>query len=228
MGARRGALIALGEGVYTVPEMARILRPAMTEDKLRYWLNEGLLGDPIRWGFRGRPHLLSFRQLLQARTIQHLRDALKFPLQKVRPVIGEISDLVFPRLFDETDGPEPRFIRTPEGEIGVYDGFQTYELVNHQLMLSEAVVPELNNILHETKRDWERGEAPIKEFPRLVSNPGVVAGSPTIKGTRIETSFIAYLVQSLGVGRVFELYPYLDRDAILDAAKFEGAEPFAA
>ncbi len=106
MGARRGVLIALGEGIYTVPEMARILRPAMTEDKLRYWLNQGLLGEPIRRGYRGRPHLLSFRQLLQARTIQHLRKTLGFPLQKVRPVIGEISDLVFPRLFDEPDGPE--------------------------------------------------------------------------------------------------------------------------
>jgi uncharacterized protein (DUF433 family)/DNA-binding transcriptional MerR regulator len=228
MGARRGALIALGEGVYTVPEMARILQPTMTEDKLRYWLNEGLLGDPIRRGFRGRPHLLSFRQLLQARAIQHLRDALKFPLQKVRPVIGEISELVFPRLFDETDGSEPQFIRTPEGEIGVFDGSQTYELVNHQLMISEAVIPQLNSILYETKRDWERGEVPIEKFPRLVSNPGVVAGSPTIKGTRIETSFVAYLVQSLGIERVLELYPYLDRDAILDATKFEGVKPFAA
>lgn len=228
MGARRGPLIALGEGVYTVPEMARILQPTMTEDKLRYWLNEGLLGDPIRRGFRGRPHFLSFRQLLQARTIQHLRDALEIPLQKVRPAIGEISDLIFPRLFDETDDPEPRFIRTPEGEIGVFDGSDTYELVNYQLMISEAVVPELNNILHETKRDWERGEAPIEEFPRLVSNPGVVAGSPTIRGTRIETSLVAYLVQSLGVERVLELYPHLDRDAILDATKFEGTKPFAA
>ncbi|MEJ7820423.1 MAG: hypothetical protein WKF44_08985, partial [Rubrobacteraceae bacterium] len=124
MGARRGTLIALGEGIYTVPEMARILQPTMTEDKLRYWLNEDLLGDPIRRGFRGRPHLLSFRQLLQARTIQHLRDALEFP-----------------QLFDETDGPEPRFIRTPEGEIGVFDGSRTYELVNRQEMISEAVIP---------------------------------------------------------------------------------------
>lgn len=225
---RRGPLIALGEGVYTVPEIARILQPTMSEDKLRYWLNEGLLGDPIRRGSRGRPHLLSFRQLLQARTIQHLRDALKFPLQKVRPVIGEISDLVFPRLFEETDGPDPRFLRTPEGEIGVFDGSHTIQLVNGQLMMSEAVIPELNDILRETKRDWKRGEVPIERFPRLVSNAGILAGSPTIKGTRIETSFVAYLVQSLGVERVFELYPYLDRDAILDAAKFEGAEPFAA
>lgn len=228
MGARRGTLIALGEGVYTVPEMARILKPTMTEDKLRYWLNEGLLGEPIRRGFRGRLHLLSFRQLLQARTIQHLRDALGIPLQKVRPVIEEISELLFPRLFDEAGEPELRFIRTPKGEIGVFDGVQTYEMATHQLMISEAVVPELNKILHETKRDWERGEVPIKRFPRLVSNPGVVAGSPTIRGTRIETSFVAYLVQSLGVGRVLELYPHLDRNAVLEAARFEDVEPLVA
>jgi len=162
MGARRGTFIALGEGVYTVPEIARILQPSMSEGKLRYWLNEGLIGEPIRRGFRGRPHLLSFRQLLQARTVQHLRDALKFPLQKVRPVIGEISDLVFPPLFDETDGSEPRFIRTPEGEIGVFDGLRTYELTSGQSLISEAVIPELNTILHETKRDWGRGEASIE------------------------------------------------------------------
>lgn len=227
MGARRGPLIALGEGIYTVPEVARILRPTMTEDKLRYWLNEGLLGKPIRRGHRGKPHLLSFRQLLQARTIQHLRDTLGFPLQRVRPVIEELSSLVFPSLFSYEDGPAPRFIRTPEGEIGVFDGEQTYEVKTRQLMISEAVIPELNNILQEARRDWEREEVQIVKFPRLVSNPGIVAGSPTIKGTRIETSFVAYLAQSLGVERVLELYPHLDRDAVLQAASFEGAMPLA-
>lgn len=199
----------------------------MNKSKLRYWLNEGLLGDPIRRGFRGRGHLLSFKQLLQARTIQHLRDTLGFPLQKVRPVIGEISELVFPRLFSETDNIEPRFIRTPEEEIGVFDGTQTYELVTGQQMLSEAVIPELNNILREAKEDWRSGEVPIKKFPRLVSSSRIMAGSPTIKGTRIETSSVAYLARSLGVGRVLELYPHLDRETILQAAQFEGAIPLA-
>ena len=222
MGARRGALIALGEGVYTVPEVVRILQPTMTKDKLRYWLNEGLLGEPLQRGFRGRRHLLSFKQLLQARAIQHLRDALGIPLQKVRPVIEEISELVFPRLFGDTDGPGPRFIRTPEGEIGVFDGTETYELATHQLMISEAVVPELNSILNETKRDWERGEVPITKFPHLVSKAGVVAGAPTIRGTRIETSFIAYVVKQFGLEGTIKRYPYLDREAVEQAAKFEG------
>lgn len=225
MGARRGTLIALGEGIYTVSEAARILKPTMTEYKLRYWLNEGLLGEPVRRGRRGRPHLLSFRQLLQARTIQHLRDALGFPLQKVRPVIEEIANLTFTRLFDERK--ELQFIRTPSNEIGVYDGTRTYEMKSGQYMISEAVIPELNEILEETRRDWKRGEVRIEEYPRLVSNAGIVAGSPTIKGTRIETSFVAYLAGTLGVEKVLELYPHLDREAVLQASSFEGAMPHA-
>lgn len=228
MGVRRGALIALGEGVYTVPEIARILQPTMNQSKLRYWLDEGLLGEPIRRGSRGRSHLLSFRQLLQARTIQHLRDTLEFPLQKVRPVIREISDLVFPHLFNETSGREIKFIKTPREEIGVYDGFRTYELATGQQMLSEAVIPELNEILTEAKRDWESAEVPIKRFPHLVSSPRIMAGSPIIRGSRIETSAIAYLSQNLGTERVLELYPQLEAEEILEAARFEGAAPLAA
>jgi uncharacterized protein (DUF433 family) len=221
LGKRRGALIELGEGVYTVPEIARILRPNMTEYKVRYWLVEKrLLGDPLRWGSTGRPHLLSFQQLLKVRTIQDLREKLKFPLQKVTPVIEELADVA----FLNKEWHNLRFFPTPNNEIGVSDGDQYYEVKTHQLMIPDAVYPELENVVREARRDWARGEVDIAEYPRLVSNPGIVAGSPTIKGTRVETSFVANLVQSLGVERVLELYPHLDRDALLQAAKFEGAK----
>lgn len=224
MGARRGPLIALGQGVYTVPEIARILQPTMNQSKLRYWLNEGLLGDPIRRGYRGRGHLLSFRQLLQARTIQHLRETLEFPLQKVRPVIDEISELVFPSLFSETGESEVRFIKTPREEIGVHVGSQTYELATGQQMLSGVVIEDLNEILSEAKRDWESEEVPIKRFPHLVSSPHVKSGSPTIKGTRLETAAIAYMSQNLGVERVLELYPQLEYEDVSEAVRFQGLE----
>ncbi len=221
MGKRRGALIELGEGVYTVPEIARILQPNMTEYKVRYWLvDKRLLGEPLRWGSTGRPHLLSFQQLLKVRTIQDLREKLKFPLQKVTPVIEELADVA----FLNKEWHNLRFFPTPNNEIGVSDGDQYYEVKTHQLMIPEAVYPELENVVREARRDWARGEVDIAEYPRLVSNPGIVAGSPTIKGTRVETSFVANLVQSLGVERVLELYPHLDRDALLQAAKFEGAK----
>lgn len=223
-GGRRGPLIALGEGVYTVPEVARILQPSMTVDRVRYWLHKGLLGKPLRWGSPGKPHLLSFQQLLRVRTIQHLREKLKFPLQKVTPVIGELSDVVF---FDK-DWHELRFFWTPKGEIGVSDGDQTYEVKTHQLMIPQAVLPHLESIVREARRDWARGEVDIENYPRLVSNPRIVAGSPTVKGTRIQTAFVGYLVQSLGVERVLELYPHLDREAVTQAAEFEDKRPLVA
>jgi uncharacterized protein (DUF433 family) len=224
LGRRRGVLIELGEGVYTVPEVARILQPNMTEYKVRYWLDKGLLGEPLRWGSPGRPHLLSFQQLLRVRTIQELRERLKFPLQKVTPVIEELANVA----FLNKEWHNLRFFPTPKHEIGVSDGDNYYEVKTHQLMIPEAAYPELEDVVREARKDWARGEVDIAKYPRLVSNPRVVAGSPTIKGTRVETSFVAYLVQSLGVERVLELYPHLDRDAVLQAAQFEGAKPLAA
>jgi uncharacterized protein (DUF433 family) len=222
---RRGALIELGEGVYTVPEIARILQPNMTEYKVRYWLVEKrLLGEPLRWGSTGRPHLLTFEQLLRVRTIQELREKLKFPLQKVTPVIEQLSDVAF---FNK-EWHSLRFFPTPNNEIGVSDRDQYYEVKTHQLMIPEALYPEIENVVREARRDWARGEVDIAEYPRLVSNPGIVAGSPTIRGTRVETSYIAHMIRSLGVDRVLQLYPYLDRDSLQQAAKFEGVKPLAA
>ena len=52
---RRGHLIALGDGIYTVSEVSRILRPTMTPRKVRYWLRKGILGPPVRPTRSGRP-----------------------------------------------------------------------------------------------------------------------------------------------------------------------------
>lgn len=224
LGARRGALIALGEGVYTVPEVARILQPTMNVYKARYWLHKGLLGEPIRWGSRGRPHLLSFEQLLKVRAIQDMRETLKLPLQRVTPAIARLSEVP----FAAKDWHELSFFRTEEGRIGVSDSGQIYEVETDQLVIPEAVLPELAEIARETRRDWTRGVVDIRDYRYLVSDPRIVAGSPTIKGTRVETSLVAYMAQRLGVDRVLELYPHLNRGAVLEAMKFEGVEPLIA
>ncbi len=218
MDERSGALIALGEGVYTVPEVARILQPNMNVYKVRYWLHKGLLGEPIRWGSRGKPHLLSFEQLLKVRTIQDFRETLKLPLQRITPAVAKLSDVPFAgKEWHELD-----FFRTEEGRIGVRDTGQTYEVETEQLVIPDTVLPELAEIARETRRDWARGVVNIRSYPKLVSNPRVVAGSPTIKGTRVETSFIAYVVSKCGVERTLKMYPRLDREAVEQAANFEG------
>jgi uncharacterized protein (DUF433 family) len=223
---RRGTLIALGEGVYTVPEVARILQPNVSEYKIRRWLHKDLLGEPIRWGSTGRPHLLSFEQLLKVRTIQRLRES-GFPLQRITPAIRRLSSYLFEHLFDE-QWYELRFFRSEGGGIGVADSRgNAIEIVTGQWIMPEAL-DELENYLRETREDWRRREVPIERFPRLVSNAGIVAGSPTIKGTRVETSFITHMARSLGIDRVLELYPFIERDALLQALEFEDVKPLTA
>jgi uncharacterized protein (DUF433 family)/DNA-binding transcriptional MerR regulator len=223
---RGRTLIALGEGVYTVPEVARILQPNMTEYKVRRWLHKDLLGEPIRWGSTGRPHLLSFQQLLKVRTIQELRER-GIPLQRITPAVRMLSSYLFDHLFDE-EWHELRFFQVERGRLCVVDSRdRAIEVETGQWVMPETL-SELTAYMWQTREDWERGEVEIKQFPRLVSNAGIVAGSPTIRGTRVETSFIAHMVRSMGVDRVLQLYPYLDRDSLVQAARFEGVQPLAA
>jgi uncharacterized protein (DUF433 family) len=226
MGARRGALIALGEGVYTVSETERILQPNMTKYKVGRRLHKGLLGEPIRWGSTGRPHLLSFQQLLKVRTIQELRES-GIPLQRITPAIRKLSSYLFEHLFDEK-WHELRFFQSEGGNIGVVDSRDRAIVVETGQWVMPEALSELTEYMYKTREDWERQEVEIERSPRLVSNAKIVAGSPTIKGTRIETSVLAYFAQALGVEKTLELYPHLDRDAVLQAMNFEGAKPLAA
>src|SRR3954452_22571838 len=105
-------LIPLGEGVYSVSEVCRILQPTMTPRKVHYWLSTGLIsGGPFERGGRGRPTLLAFRQLLEIRTVQHLRDELKVPLPTVRFAFAWILEHIFDR------GEEVRFTRGRAGHL---------------------------------------------------------------------------------------------------------------
>lgn len=227
MGARRGPLIALGEGVYTVPEIERILQPNMTKYKVGRWLHKGLLGEPIRWGSTGRPHLLSFQQLLKVRTIQELRES-GVPLQRITPAVKILSSRVFEHLFSE-EWHEHMLFYTNAGRLGVVNdsGQVAVEVETGQRIMPETI-SELNDYLRKTRYDWERREVQIRDFPRLVSNAKILGGSPTIKGTRVETAFIAYMATSLGEDDVLNLYPRLDREALQEAVEFEGVKPLAA
>ncbi len=228
LGARRGTLIALGEGVYTVPEVARILRPnGVTEDKVRYWLVEKqLLGEPIRWGSPGRRHLLSFQQLLKVRTIQRLRDD-GFSLQRITPAIRRLSSYLWEYLFDE-QWHELTFFQAEKGRIGVMDSQRRAIVVETGQLIMPETLHELEDYLRQTHEEWMRREVDIKGFPRLVSNARVLGGSPTIRGTRVQTSFVAYMDECLGVDEVLQMYTRLDKEAVDQAIEFESPKPLAA
>lgn len=219
--SRRRGLIALGEGAYTVAEIARILQPKITSRKVRYWLNKGILGEPIRWGIPGKPTLLSFEQLLKVRTIQQLRGPLGFPLQKITPAVEKLSSFVFGRLFAEA-WYELRFFQTTRGRIGVVDSSnEAVEIETGQWVMPD-VFPELEAYMRETRRDWERKEVDVEGFSNIVSNAGVVGGSPTIRGTRLETAFVAHLAEDTPIDNLKDLYPYVEQRDLLQAIRFEG------
>src|SRR5918995_1486295 len=226
MNERGGTRRGLGEGVYTVPEIARILQPNMTEYKVRRWLHKDLIGEPIRWGSTGRPHLLSFQKLPKVGKFRVLGES-GFPLQRTAPAVRLLSSYLFDRLFDE-EWHELEFFQSEYGRLGVVDSRDMAIVVETGQRVMPETLSELTAYMWQTRKDWERGEIEIKEYPHLVSNAGIVAGSPTIRGTRVETSFIAHMVRSMGVDRVLQLYPYLDRDSLVDAARFEGVDLFAA
>ncbi len=78
------------------------------------------------------------------------------------------------------------------------------------------------------RQDWAARRVDISGYPHLVSDAGIIAGSPTLRGTRIETSIIAAFAapektyDADTVASVRATYPRLTGDAIEDALRFEG------
>ena len=218
-GQRR--LIDLGAGVYAVSEVCRILQPTMTPRKVHYWLDTGLLSDPVRWGSRGHPTLLSYRQLLEIRTVQHLRDELEFSLPRVREALLWILEHLFAREWSDL-----RFAKGVDGSLVAHSGTDQIVVPGGQGVL-EGTLPELNEQVAETRRAWEEQAFVIPGHAFIVSNARILAGTPTIRGTRVDTALIARFAdtETFDEGTLDEIrqvYPRLANDAIADALEFEG------
>ncbi len=209
---------ALNRGIYTVRETVHILSPSLTSRKVHYWLDEGILPEPIRWGRRGVPTLLSYDQVVRIKTLQRLRDDLGFSLRKSREALAWITEHIM--------APQWRaltFFRTGAGQVGITDGKDTLGVPGNQ-GLFEQVLPELQVFLQETRTAWERRILTIGAYDLLVSDPRVMGGSPIVAGTRIETAFIAHLSAEVGIRDLRHMYPHIEEAAIRQAAEFEAVE----
>ena len=198
------------------------MRPSMTARKVHYWLDTGLLGQPLRKGRRGVPTLLSFEQVLKVRTLQQLRDELEFSLQKVRRGVEQLLVEITADNWHEL-----KFFRTGAGEIGYVSRDGVPLALSAQGVFAGAI-PKLEAFIAQVREEWTRRRIAIAGFEHLVSDAGVLAGSPIIQGTRIETAFVANLAVELTAREIHELFPYVEQDAITEAAEFEGVELLAA
>jgi uncharacterized protein (DUF433 family) len=213
--------VTLGQGIYTVPETCRILRPSMTRRKVLYWLDWGLLGEPLRRGSRGISTLLTFEQVLKVRTLQRLRDDLSFSLQEVRRDLERLLEFL---TSVDADWQELSFIRSGAGDIAaVLPHGDVLALPTGQIVMDQ-VLEDLTDFLAKVREQWSSRQLEITDFDLLVSDAAVLGGSPTIKGTRIETAFVANLAQELTPGEIRGLFPHVDENAIDQAAAFEGVD----
>jgi uncharacterized protein (DUF433 family)/DNA-binding transcriptional MerR regulator len=221
-------LVPLGEGVYTVSEVCRILQPGMTPRKVHYWIKTGVLSDPpLTHRGKGTPTLLSFKQLLEIRTVQRLRDDLRLALKDVRRAFAWIRD----NLFGETPtsvefaygSPRTVIAKTPEGDaIEVPTGQGALDID------VEETLEGVNALVETSRLAWTHRALDIPDHPHVIANARVMNGSPTIRGTRIETAIIAGFADADRVldddnfVRIRETYPTLPDEVIRDAAEFEG------
>jgi len=209
-------------GVYLVSEACRILQPKMTPRKVHYWLDTGLLSPAVVPGGRGSPTLLSFRQLLELRTVQYLRDELVFSLPRVRQAFEFILNNLFAESFSDL-----RFLRGVDGALLVQVGRDAMVVPGGQGVLPETL-PELNLHVQDTRESWDRKTLDIPHHRQLVSNARVQAGSPTVRGTRIETAFIASFAEKgvFSEETVVTLKTQLGltRDSIVESMAFEGIQ----
>jgi len=216
-------IVQLGQGVYTVPETCRILRPSMTSRKVHYWLDTDLLGNPLRKGARGVPTLLSFEQVLKVRTLQHLRDELRFSLQKVR---GSLAWVLQELTREEWHQLE--FFRGVGGSVGIVTNTgETVTLPGAQTVLT-GTLNELSSFMEAVREQWTTRKLSIEGLPSLVSDAAVLAGAPVIDGTRVETAFVANLALELNRSEIHALFPNVPEGAIEQAAEFEGVMLHAA
>lgn len=212
-------LIPLGEGIYTVSEICRILQPTMTPRKVHYWLDTNLLSEPIVRGRPGRPTLLSFRQLLEIRTVQRIRDELHFSLPKVREAFAWVLENLF-----ATDWRDLRFERLGDDLVGRAGDGDAVVVPGGQGVLH---LVELNAQILETRRAWDDKIFAIPSRRHVVSNIRILAGAPTVRGTRIDTSLLATFatddeIDRTTLAQVIQLYPMVEPAAIEDALAFEG------
>lgn len=201
-------------GAYSVSQVCRVLRPDMTSRKVHYWLEAGLLGEPLRRGATGVPTLLTFEQLLKVRTLQYLRDELDFSLQRVRSGLAWIVDSL-----TKKDWHSLTFFRAPGGEIGVTDGTDQYRIVG-QGIFKDALPELLTEHLLTARRDWERKAVDIEGFPKLISDAEVQGGAPIVIDTRVETAFLAHLAKEMTREELRDTYS-LEESAVRQALEFE-------
>jgi uncharacterized protein (DUF433 family) len=152
--------------------------------------------------------------------VQRLRDDLRFSLRECREAIGFILHSLFAEEWTSA-----RFTRGVRDEVVVQIAPHIVSVPTKQGVM--PVLPELERDLQYTRRAWEDQAYVVPSHPAVVSNARVLAGAPTIRGTRIETALIATIApggtyDKSVITDIQRTFPRLETEQIIDALAFEG------
>lgn len=163
---------------------------------LQSWHEAGILEAHEDPGARGYPRLYSWADYMKLRAALKLqRDGI--PTKQLRPILAKLEETV----PDWYLLPLHRFGRRVLGD---------YEHSLVDVFTDQAALPFVRDMLEEIADEGPLGA--LHEFGDIIDmDPAVVAGNPVIRGTRLETRFIAELakrgVPEDGIARRYELTP---------------------
>jgi uncharacterized protein (DUF433 family)/DNA-binding transcriptional MerR regulator len=198
----------LGEGLYTFPQAARILRSRdrqLTPQKLRYWLNAGL--SPATYEADGQP-LLTFLDLISLEVVRRFTGAGWAP-QGVRRVEDELR-----AEFGHLERPFAYQIFYTDGQSlwakKALEDNQVTELLGKKadrqhkpLAWSSAVA----TFAEEIRFDGPKQVASAWELsPWIEIDPTIQFGTPVVRGTRVPVSTVVANLEVGAPGEVADWY----------------------
>jgi uncharacterized protein (DUF433 family) len=194
-----------------------------TVRQLAYWRQRTQSASPllVPEGKRSGRYLYSWADVVALRSIVYLRQEKSLP--RIRRAVAtlrsleaqEWSHLAAYRLIST---PSSILVRTPAGQLLDLD--RQPGTVLEEILMQDVL---------ESFETQDGRQVPALGRPRsrIVVDPAILGGYPTIAGTRVPFDVVAALARDeLEPDEIAEVYPSVDREAIGDAVSF--AEQVAA
>jgi uncharacterized protein (DUF433 family) len=165
----------------------------VTLRQLGYWHSTGLIKAHAMPGYRGNPRLYSWIDYIKIRAAKKLQTQ-GLSTRRIRSAIAYLDEKVADWYLLPLHAFHSRvLVELPDLMFVAEDGRQ-------------LVLPLVKDVLYQLMKEGPLGE--LREFSDHVDmDPGIMSGNPVIKGTRLETAFIAGLVQrSVTPAHIGELY----------------------
>lgn len=196
----------LGEGVYSLPEAARIIGragPGVTPRQLQYWLKSGLTEATGRTQYG---YALSFADLVSLEIVRRFR-VRDVSLQRVRKLEVRLRDK-FPTLERPfahrvffTDGARIWISENPDDPEGLLDEV-VGEHAGHRVWGAA-----IESFAREIRFDPESKAAVAWDLnPWVEINPAVQFGAPVVAGTRVPARTVVANLEAGSPAEVADWY----------------------